>query len=43
MYQHGDVWISDFWSNGARYKKSWAGNQQDGRRGEREEISGGDS
>jgi integrase len=23
MYQHGEVWISDFWCNGARYKKSW--------------------
>jgi len=23
MYQHGDIWISDFWCNGDRYKKSW--------------------
>lgn len=23
MYQRGKIWISDFWCNGARYKKSW--------------------
>jgi integrase len=23
MYKHGDIWVSDFWCNGDRYKKSW--------------------
>jgi len=23
MYQRGDIWTSDFWCNGDRYKKSW--------------------
>jgi hypothetical protein len=23
MYKRGDIWISDFWCNGDRYKKSW--------------------
>ena len=23
MFQRGEIWTSDFWCNGARYKKSW--------------------
>ena len=24
MYKRGDSWVSDFWHDGKRYKKSWA-------------------